>query len=230
MVAERLIDKVAVSTEAADPALYESIRRTPFDGFLRLLRGLVSLRDEYGSPLDITLAVTCMRENLRDLPNIVSLAAAHGVRRVEMQHLNAVRFAEGEAADKLCVPEQHLREAPREEVLSVLRRVKEEAARGGIRLVLPEGYPELSDVTCPPGLTPPPSPLRCMVPYDWVNVWFNGEVFPCCAIGHQYSLGSVDKLDFFSIWNNLKYRRLLDGLRPGGEPIEPCRRCSLLSV
>jgi MoaA/NifB/PqqE/SkfB family radical SAM enzyme len=225
LIVERLTSKVSISIESTDRATYESIRGVPYESFRKLVAGIAALRQKHSSPLRTELAVTCFKDNIREVPKLVQLASDVGVDWVETHYLSTVLFVE--EADKLCVPEQSISHVDRKEILDIFAHAIALAREKGIRLSLPEPFPELEGSQgCFPDDNAPG--YRCALPFQWVHVWFDGQVFPCCSMAHEFPLGSVDKLDFHSIWNNLRYKRVIEGLAPGGDPIDACKRCSKL--
>ncbi|MCP4669330.1 MAG: hypothetical protein GY849_23610, partial [Deltaproteobacteria bacterium] len=230
-ISQNLIGRLFISTEAATPELFEDIRGHKFENFDRLLSGVTRFKQKYQSPLEINFGVTCMKANLKDLPNIIPLAAGFGVSTIYMRHLDTVQFAISRKSNKLCIPEQHLNSIDRKEVLAVFEKVIHLGKKYKIEVALPERFPEItSKIGHLVAKAEKKIRIRCYEPFKWVQVWFSGDIFPCCYTDHAYSLGSINNLDFYSIWNNLKYKRLIDGLRPGGDPIDACKRCNVLGL
>jgi len=71
--------ELSVSLDAADPSIYERIRRgAHFGKVLRNLRRVMAARAATRSPLEVRIVMVLMKQNLDDLPNLVRLAAARG--------------------------------------------------------------------------------------------------------------------------------------------------------
>lgn len=242
IVAQRLLDQLVVSIEGADPKLYERIRRTKFAVFDRFIRTVTRLREYYESPMQFVFSVTCMKDNLDDLINIMKLAAEIKVNRVYMVHIQP--YPAGDSVDgKLCVPEQSLDNVERKKVLATFREIIDYAQDQGILLVLPEACPEL---TGSDRIVLQPSSydklgtdqerrgeiakeFTCPEPFRWVQVDQSGNVYPCCRVNKLYSLGNINNLDFYSIYHNLKYEKLRRSLRHRSEPLDICKGCGVLA-
>lgn len=230
IVSERLLGNLRVSTEAASPELYEKIRGSSFKRFQEFMTMIRDYKQTWGSDLKVTLCVTCMKENLHELPDIVRMAADMEVNNILMAHLNPMSHRT-DTPEKLCRSEQHLDSLDRAEVLSVFEKVFTARDSTGIDIALPEAFPEIS------GSSPasskdddtPPNEYRCTEPLIRVQVGYAGDIYPCCQMGQRYSVGNINNLDMHSLWRNLKYKRLLDGLRINGDPIDACRNCNVLA-
>ncbi|MFH1113256.1 MAG: radical SAM protein [Pseudomonadota bacterium] len=228
IIVQKLIGSIGISIEAVNPELYENIRKSSHEKFLGFLKSLTRLRDLYSSPMKLAFAVTCMRENLHDLENIARLAVHYGIDEIVMVHIDPFYGADSNVKGKLCVPEQHLRTLDRSAVLEIFERVVRIAEDHGISLVLPEPYPEITNDDMSRHNVIEGQGYLCTVPFRYVQVDFDGEVFPCCRHKRQEYFGNINKLDFPSIYENLKYDRLLRSLKVGSKPIDMCRGCGCL--
>lgn len=226
IIAQQLLSLLFVSVEGATPELYESIRKNPFERFQSFLKLVSRLKEKFNSPMEMAFNVVCMRKNLAELPAIIEMAARFGASRVQMVHINPIGYLRGEENDKLCIPEQHLDSMDRKQVLYTFERVFTIAERHNIVVHAPESFPE---ITGPQPQMISSTDLKCSFPLQWVHVGFHGDIFPCCQMGERLPMGNIHKLDFFSIWNNLKYKTLIDGLRPGGSPADVCADCNILA-
>lgn len=229
IISQKLLGRLFVSVEAASPDLYESIRRQPLANFRAFLSTVRTYKDSYKSGMELFFNVVCMKANLQELPAVMELAAEFGVGKVLLVHLSPVVYLQ-DVKDKLCVPEQHLDSTDRKEVLKVFEKVIATAEAKGIGLGLPEPFPELTgQVVQESGFLHDEKPYRCGEPYRWVQIGQGGDVYPCCQMGKAESMGNLANLDFYSIWNNLKYGRLIDGLAPDGTCRDYCARCNMLA-
>jgi len=239
IISQKLLAELFMSVEAVSPELYEFIRKTPFDKFRTFVKMVSFLRKRYNSPTTLIFNVVCMKANLHELPGIVHMAGEYGIHLVQMVHLHTTGWGNKEEG-KLCVPEQHLDSMDRSQVLKTFEKVFSIAEHYKIIVNPPEFYPEIS--TRPSNIAYDDSKTyadgeivdkgddyKCQYPLTWVQVGFWGDIFPCCQMGKNWPMGNINKLDFASIWNNLRYKRLLDGLRPDGEPVEICARCNVLA-
>ncbi len=241
IIAQKLLNQIVVSIEGADPKLYEYVRGTKFSIFNRFISTISRLREYYQSPMLFAFSVTCMKENLADLHNIIKLAAEVKIDRVYMVHI--LPCPAGDSVDgKLCVPEQHLDNVERHRVLEAFDKVIRCAQSHEILLMLPEPFPELTGddqiVLAPSSAREMGTDaglreiiardFRCPEPFRWVQVDPAGNVYPCCRVKKPYAFGNINNLDFCSIYHNLKYEKLRNSLRYGGHPLDVCEGCGVL--
>jgi MoaA/NifB/PqqE/SkfB family radical SAM enzyme len=231
LLANGLLTDLFVSAEAASPALYRSIRGASFERFSAFTRHLAALRDEYGASTPLSFNVTCMRENLAEMPALVDLAADLGLNAVSYVPMFTYEECMGEPpadfpAGKLCVDGQRLSDLPRERVAEVFGRVLERSRARGVAVHLPEPFPELTGAATADGPGAQSPAFRCSSAFEWVTVRGDGEIFPCCLAGATLpSLGSLNTASFEEIWNGPGYASLLAGLAPGGRPPARCVSC-----
>jgi len=241
IIAQRLVYQMIVSIEAADPKLYEHIRGARFTRFSRFVRDAARVRELYESSMILSFSVTCMKENLEELHNIVKLAADMKIDRIYMVHIQP--YTAGEVVrGKLCVPTQRLDSVDRKSLLHVFHDVIDCALSNNILLMLPEPFPEItgdnSVMVTPPSRTGEVdsgrrvqfgAKYKCVEPFRWVQLDYMGNVYPCCRIKKDlYCCGNINNLDFYSICHNLKYEKLRQSLQHGGEPLECCGGCGVL--
>jgi len=231
IVAHRLVSRMIVSVEAASPELYEDIRRgASHSSFLSFLKMVSDLKAFYKSPLELFFNVCCMKVNLSELPDIIRMARDFGIMAVFMVHINPIEI-QLEGHGKLLSDDQHLDTVDRDTVVSAFQEVVNLARANDIIVTLPEEFPEISVsqvMRGPPIWDPPAKPSRCNEPFRWVQVRKSGNIYPCCQMGGRYSMGNLNDLDFLSIWNNLLYRQLTEGLIPDRMPLEVCRECNVI--
>ncbi len=226
---EDLARRVIVSIESADPAGFESVRGFPWERFSRNVATIADCIEQHGRRAELVFNAVCMKSNLHTLPGIVDFAAAHRAK-LYMVHLNPSNMFN----NPLGRPENHLETVPRDEVLTVFREVKRRAAAFRVPLWLPEPFPELEVEAKVPETSPTLASLQarneellCMQPLRWVEVGDNGNVYPCCQMAKRFPVGNLNTQTFDEIWKGPAYRRLLDGLKPEGTPLNVCRQCNM---
>jgi len=229
IIVQNLLGMLGISVEAADPKLYQHIRHNKYENFERFLSNVVRLRAKYSSPMRLAFAVTCMKENLEDLPNIVKLAGEANADEIIFVHIDPQFESQSHKRQgKLCVPEQHIRNLGREKVLRVFQEVLDMARGHDLGVALPEPYPEITGYDLSSHNVVDGEKFRCTLPFRYVQVDFDGDVFPCCRHKRRDYFGNIMKLDFASIHGNLKYKQLIDSLREGATPLDMCRGCGCL--
>ena len=216
--------ELSVSLDAADPAIYERIRRgASFAKVLRNLRRVMQARAAARAPLDVRIVMVLMKQNLADLPSVVGLAADEGVARVFVQHL-CHDFEEhtlpGEYRPiRNFVHDQTLAGVTRAAIDASFARARAVAHERGVELRLPrvDGKPA-------PRMTLP----RCDWPWRGAYVSYSGEAMPCCMVGtpDRMSFGNMFERGVQAVWHDPAYRRFREQLAsPAAPPI--CRSCSL---
>jgi radical SAM protein with 4Fe4S-binding SPASM domain len=232
-IAERLVEIgcgwLHVSLDGATAATYEDVRHGTdfrphpgqFERVVSNLRGLIDARAESERPR-VQLVFVAMRRNLRELPQLISLAADIGVDSVWVQNLSH-DFGDTDPAGSY----RSIREYAEEEAVfgrepaasrAVFGRAAARARRLGVELRLPQ-LEEPARREDGPG---------CSWPWDSAYVTHRGEVQPCCMVmgSDRAMMGRLGESSFEEIWGSARYRRFRAGLLDG-DPPEVCRGCSL---
>lgn len=216
-----------VSVDGATPATYERIRSgARFELLERHVPALTAaVRARGDCRPDVRLVFVAMRRNLRELPDVVGLAARWGVGRVRVQNLShsfddtdasgtyaAIR---GFAAKEALFTARDLGAARR-----VFADARARAADLGVDLRLPRLE---ADAPAPVGAA-----RGCDWPWTSAYVTHAGDVQPCCMVmgSDRATLGSVAERSFGDVWEGPAYaefRRRLEG----DDPPDVCRGCSL---
>ena len=223
------LGELHASIDGATAETYERIRvRAHFDRILKNLEGLIAARRRLGAATPhIRMVVVAMRQNLREIPDLVRLAHRLSIDSVFVQHLchdfgesslpadyRPMReFVEGETL----VNEDHDRIR---ESFSAARAV---AAELGVSLRLPLTRPRPH----PPGT---PGPDRCEWPWRGAYVSYDGLAMPCCMVAtpDRINLGSIVDRGVDAIWNGPDYQSFRDALSSESPP-EVCRSCAIYS-
>lgn len=212
------LDEYRVSIDAATRETYLRVRGV--DAFERVLDNLRSLHRERGARFEarVSLWLTANRENFRELPDLVNLAAELGVLEVYVQRLVFTDAG-------LAVPDQSLYRRIRAEEEAVLAEATGRAESLGISL-------RASGLTTPRGSLHGERRGRdCRRPWTLTYITTNGNVLPCCISPfstHDYPtlpLGNVFRNSFPEIWGGPEYERLRQGLQNEATPRHPCEFC-----
>jgi MoaA/NifB/PqqE/SkfB family radical SAM enzyme len=215
---------VKVSWGAPSPSLDQELLggRDPARA-LADLRTLVRVRDEIasggGNRCGVSLQVSAREENVSGLPGLVRLAAAEGLDRVKVNHLQ-LHFPSLRPSSLRRSPEGALRWNA---AVRACREVAREAPRAGGGQVELQGLVEL-----PVDGTPPP---RGECPFAGREAWVevDGTYLPCPSplaregrLGH---LGSLREGPLAQAWNAPAWRAVGDGWRK----LAPCQDCPFRS-
>jgi MoaA/NifB/PqqE/SkfB family radical SAM enzyme len=224
------LDEFRVSLDAATAATYARIRGIDaFDTVIENLRRFASMDGAERPRLSFWLTV--MRENLRELPALVNLAAEIGVSEVYVQRLVLIHHGLAQAEQSLY---GQLRTQEEAALAEAAKRAR--AHRLAFRAS---------------GLTSPQESLRGRNngdrPFDpaqdkpwsvcfrlWMTTYImaNGNILLCCISPFSttdYSslvLGNVFQIPFAQIWNDAKYIERRAALHTA-QPLHPCELCGV---
>lgn len=214
------VDEIRVSVDAATPETYRHVRGA--DAFGKILRNLGGVREAKDAAGVVTprlsLWMTGLKSNIRELPDLVRLAASAGIAEVYVQRLV---FSGRGLADE--------REAlyGRIEAVeaSAIRAAEDLAAALGITL---RGS---SEALPPETTTGGDAPWRaCRRPWSLMYVTANGTSLPCCISPFTDSryddlvLGNAFVTPLEEIWNGAQYRAWRERML-AGEPPRACSGC-----
>jgi radical SAM protein with 4Fe4S-binding SPASM domain len=216
-----------VSVDGATAETYERIRSGARFAQLELhVPALTAAAERRGnSRPEICLVFVAMRRNIRELPDVVRLAARWGVRSVRVQNLSH-SFDDTDPSGTYA----EIRRYAAEEALftardlGLARGVFEDACAAaeelGLALRLPQLDPEPAQQTRPG--------RGCEWPWTSAYVTHSGAVQPCCMVmgSERATLGSVRDQSFGDVWRGQAYREFRHRLE-GDDPPAVCRGCSL---
>lgn len=178
---------ITVSCDAADPELFEKLRRGGTIARLRTtVSEIVAARDRYGAPADnVQFNSVVSRDNLHDLPSLVDLAADLGVPLVVLHPLVAAIDSPSHLRGDLAGAER------------AYAKAADRARERGI--VLQAGAAPDPSLAITDRVRMPP----CMHPWAYAYVNYQGGVGFCDhLIGDpQFVLGSLRDSSFEEIWN-----------------------------
>lgn len=219
--------RMHVSLDAADARSYEDIRLgARFAKVLRNLSWLNEAKARLGAERpEVRLVAVAMRRNLRELPALVRLAHAYGVRWMSVQHL-AHDFSEETLPERYrpmreFVDAQTLLTESREEVERWFTRAREVAASLGVELRLPNAAPE-------PRPEAARGRARCDWPWRGAYVAYSGEAMPCCMVAtpDRQNFGSMLERGVEKVWNGDAYAAFRARLE-SDDPPEICKGCAI---
>jgi MoaA/NifB/PqqE/SkfB family radical SAM enzyme len=223
--AERLVpvlSDVKISWNAATQATAATIMPgLDLDAAVEGVRSLVAVRDDAaragGRRCGVSFQVTAQEGNVRELPAIVRLAAALGVDRVKLNHLQV----RSPALAPWSLRRDGAAVARWNAAVRAARAAAEEArAPGGGRVALQNAVELPEDATGPA----PRGPCPFLDREAWV-LW-DGRFAPCphpeAWRGALGDLGTVPDRSLGEIWSSPAYR----GLVRDHEERTPCRACA----
>ena len=226
--AERLVDVgldwLHVSLDGATAETYESIREgSNFEKVAQNVRGLVAvMRARAAERPRLAIVFVAMRRNLRELPDVVRLAAAWGIPTLRVQNLSH-SFSDTDPAGeyqgiRAFTSREALWQSPSEDGDRVFAEARAVAADLGVALRLPE-----LDEPIAPAAGP-----GCDWPWRSAYVRQDGKVQPCCMLmgGDRAILGDLSSASFPEIWAGERYEAFRAALWTDRPPAA-CRGCSM---
>ena len=223
------LDTVHISIDGATAETYERIRaHARFKTLLRNVKMLVEAKARLKSEHPrIRLVMVAMRQNLRELPDIVRLADRFGIRSIFVQHL-AHDFRESSLPAyyrpmREFVDEQTLLKESPERIAQYFHAAQDIAKELGIDLRLP-----LTRVhQHAPGT---PGRDRCDWPWRGAYISYQGYAMPCCMVAtpDRIHFGNIAQTGVQALWNGSAYNQFRSALASEAPP-EVCRSCSIYS-
>ncbi|MFC1879088.1 radical SAM protein [Chloroflexota bacterium] len=226
------LDSYRCSIDGARPETYASIRGVDLlDRLLVGLGGLVKTKARLGAKKpDISIWCVATRENLRELPELIRLAAELGVPEVYLQRMTYFsqepEQQSGMAKDELAIfgEAQELQERIIVECESLSAELEIDFLASGAR----DARNSLAAAR-PSDFAPWQA---CMRPWTTAYITANGNCLPCCIspfATHDYEsliLGNIFEQPFTDIWNNELYQKWRsDLLSP--TPHKACAGCGV---
>jgi len=217
------LDELRVSIDAASPETYEHIRGA--NALAKLIRNLgvvQEIKAELGAAKPaLSLWVMGLQESLRELPQVVALAADAGVTEVYLQRLVTSERGIAHADNSLYGADAN--------ALDPLAEAHRLAAELGVEL---KGS---GDTTGEASVRPTEAdaPWRgCRRPWSLMYVTANGNVLPCCISvftdtpHEELILGNVFETPVAEVWNGPRYKAWR-GAMMEGEPPRACKGCGV---
>jgi len=215
------LDEVRISVDAATPETYQLVRGA--DMFSRVIANAAALNEtkaRLGATTPrVSLWMTGMKSNIRELPELVRVAARAGIAEVYVQRLV---FSGRNLADQQEALYGQMG-PPEREGLAAAERV---AANLGVTL---RGSSEALPAEQAPSLAERPW-SACRRPTSLMYITANGNVLPCCiapftsAPYESLILGNTARMGLEEIWNGNQYEEWRSKLQ-SDEPPQACKGC-----
>jgi MoaA/NifB/PqqE/SkfB family radical SAM enzyme len=224
-LAESGLDELRVSIDSGTPATYQLVRGVDgFDRILANLRRFESTKREIGVERPrVSLWLTGMKATVAELPDLVRVAAANGVREVYLQRL--VYSERG-----IATVEQALYGRADGDDRAALDEATRLAAELGVTL---RGSGEIGPAALADLPAAGDAPWRgCHRPWRLMYVTANGTVLPCCiapftaAPYREIVLGDLARQSVAEVWEGERYRAWRRAMLEG-EPPAPCAGCGV---
>jgi MoaA/NifB/PqqE/SkfB family radical SAM enzyme len=227
------LDELRVSLDSSTPETYLKVRGIPaFERVVANLGDMVATRAALGADTPrISIWMTGLRDNLRELPDVVDLAGRLGVDEVYLQRM--VFWGEG-----LATSEQSIFSASSKsnvqggdtDVEAVIADAERRASRHGIGFRGADARPPRDSLL---ERLPEPEPWRaCSRPLRLAYITAQGTALPCCiapftdAPFDSIRLGNYLDEGVASVWTGAAYERFRQQLY-SSDPPAACRNCGL---
>ncbi len=219
--------RLHASLDGATAPTYDRIRvRGKFERALRNLARIVDARRALDAKHPfIEVVVVAMRQNLDELPALVSLASDIGADAVSVQHL-CHAFEESTLPPQYrpmrdFVEEQSLLGDSPDRIEAAFQEATARARNHGIPLRLP-------NVTQKHYAQETPGRSRCDWPWSGAYFSYDGYSMPCCMVStpDRINFGNADSTTVDGIWNGDAYEAFRSALASTTPP-EICRSCSV---
>ena len=202
------VDVFAVSLDGATDETNSRIRRgSKIDQITEDLKDIVRIKKERGLKYPWINFVFCaMRSNIRELPDLVRLAAEIGIEEVKVVYLTV--FGDDLMNESLWGQEELVKEVFEEAI-----RVGDEL---GILLKLPHYVGE--------DVAGDKLHKDCFVSWRDFFLGSDGYVRPCMSTPIHFFEYDKDK-DFMEMWNAHEYQKYISDVNNSERMDSPCRRC-----
>jgi Fe-coproporphyrin III synthase len=214
-------DGVVVSLDSHEPSVYKAIRGV--DAFDEVVAGIVSMRE---GGMEVTLAHTLQKGNIRHLAEFIGFAKGLGVYSVSVRPLDA--YSDGFGSEYGQLPARHGL-LPSEDDLAgfpkVLERVQGNfSADLASRFINPDigGLLKMRDYFLAKTIDSFPN-TRCPAPFSSCVIEANGDVKACFFSEPFGSVHRMPTADWKEFMNSPRARKAREGLK-GKSGI--CRRCA----
>lgn len=209
LLAESTLHHIQISLDSPVAETLEWIRRgAKFDKIINNIKLLVQARRDVGRPFLITLHAAIMRENVRQLPDLVRLAHELGVEGVTGWHLFTQPHMH---IDSSCFWDQGTYDEMLEQTIAIAR---------GLNSFF-YGPQPFANHTADTGTA---ERGYCDYPEYGTYIDPDGTVCPCCIAPHIV-LGNLRETSFASIWNGDAYKRLRRTYRTDHPSVPRCKDC-----
>lgn len=220
------LDVMAVSIDAASPALFEKIRkRASFEKVLEGIDYINYYKKKYRREVpELDVLTVGMKMNIHEFPDVVRMAADR--LKARSVTLNPLAEYSSVAGNSL----SHHPELARKFVPEAIEVAKEKGIRLTVSPVIESllqsgpAEPSVDDPTPPQDDIHREVYLMCDDPWKFTFVTRTGKVCPCCASARV--MGDITSQDFRDIWYGEEYTKFRTKFL-SGEPYPECLNCTI---
>jgi len=208
------------SLEGVTPQSYEKVRGHRFEEFISTVGEVCrQKRKKNDASARVNLGFTAYYDNVREITQLIPLAARLGVDRITVTHF--VPWNQNQRQQSL-VYHKNLSN----EMLEVAGKM---AAESKLVIDLPKPFrldKNENQTDCKQDMHSNPE-LPCQLPWTSVSINEQGDVMPCCAT--SVVMGNLNDKSFQEIWNGRRYKKLRRTVNTAS-PLSFCRNCALRGI
>ncbi|MBN2203316.1 MAG: SPASM domain-containing protein [Candidatus Aenigmarchaeota archaeon] len=205
------LNRMFISMDSSSKEMYETIRvGANFDKVCSNIKNLTNEIKKRKSKMEVILQSVLLKENAKDLPDMVRLASKLGVKEFRFQDIE-IKFDTGWST------EEHAMRSNR----SFFEKYIKEANKVGKELGVSVKFYNTSDYSL--------VRTKCVAPWNQAYIRWNGMITPCCTtLTHvHFFYGNIFEESFKDIWNNKKAMAFRKAARSKNQP-KQCQKCSCL--
>lgn len=217
--AKRLVDSgldlLKVSMDTADPKVYQNIRQSDtFNQVIEAIKLIVKARGSKYNP-QIWFNSIIMKNNYKDLGEILKLGNKLGIDLVRFKPLNV--FWAGSDSDLIAETEALKKEISKTIKLAEGLKVKHNLKE--LLVKLDKGFYKR-----------PKENIPCYSPWLELYIQYYGGVRLCCEFySKKHDIGNILEQGFGSVWNRPKMRQIRKEFKKGNTYFPACKICNRFS-
>jgi len=208
IVKSGLIDSLGISFDGADKKTVEGIRTgVNHEKVLENIRSIVESKKRHNKKIpNISFACCLMRRNIKELPELIEMAAKIGISKVFCQYL-AVANDIDEEESLFFHPDL---------AKKYFDLAKGIAGRLNVELQLPSEINKGLNAT-----------KFCYEPWSFMMIDTDGRIIPCYKGWDAISMGNITaNTSIYEIWNSRKYREFRRTINSSDPCFHYCHICS----
>jgi radical SAM protein with 4Fe4S-binding SPASM domain len=201
------ISAIAISCDGAIKETFEAFRvGADFDNWKQLVRDFIA-ESRQRRPIGIEMMSILSKQNLNEIEDIIHLAANLGFRLIRFHDAIPI----DDAAASVCLSNADLSKVNEKDLYRLGKEL-------GIKVAL--SWMRRSRI-------PPKAIVRCIQPWEYMQVLASGDVVPCCAVFGTEKLmfmGNLFHQEFKEIWNGSQFRNFRQTCASGQNAL--CKVCT----
>lgn len=203
------LNVLRISLDGADGRTYGAVRHgADFNRVMGNIERLAGFMNERRAHPTLALTFMAMKENYRDMPEMVRLASRLGIEYLEIKDLPPYADSPVKPLSVEMAEDGRLRE----DIARTVRELKKEARENRVKLIMTKFH-------CESGAG------DCMNPWYKTFITWDGKVKVCSKLfaSSVPAMGDLGRTAFDEIWNAPLYGTVRAKIRRGAVPFGECR-------